>query len=859
MTTRRVSWWLVVAAVSVASSGCVADATRISARALETAQRSRVAALTGPDRAYVRFLERSIADMKAQPTDVRDDVGLLLAVDELAEIYTLRLVHFDKAVQANADARELLNAVSNAPGGTGRLGWFVNRNRGIYSVIAPFRRRSPGDLAKLGPTDGSWLRQETPLGSFFWAGGGKEPLRSIYPESFVRAIVERDVARARARIGERHAILEKLRGVRRGEDDEGGGPGARAHHVDLDRELSVLEASLGSVAEPHRSALLLEKVWELRHDVGPPRALAKVAELGAAFLAAETEAYREAHTRDAVLVRLRVSVAHLGLGRVVTGVSLVEEAEALLKRQEHRLQSLQQEARWRTSESGVLGALFGALLLVPGGGNLSLGGQGILATLTAPARLTQIARVYEHRSGIAGVLTEAEQLDFYVRLGQAYEAVGEAAKAIVQYRKAIDIVERQRVTIRSEVGRISFVADKEAPYARLIPLLVRRGEAAAAFDVTERARSRAFVELLGGGAVRLAATDDRLRYETIVRQQMELDVLAQANNLPRPLAEQVYRAERGVDVSPPLAPISLEFESLATVHVARLDELAAVLGQEAALVAFFVGPDETSVLLVQDGTVSAWNRPLGRDALHRLVEQIRASIGKGVVAPPGLAAKAELDALTAHVYRTVLAPAFTRLTKRVVYIAPHGPLHYLPFAAISDGREHLIDRYTLLTTPSATVLTYLAKKPKTAPATTVVFANPDVGDPALDLPDADREGAMVQARRTDTILFRRSEATRRRLQEWAPKAGILHVAAHARLDVRRPLESAVLLAGEASLDGRLTAGEVFGLTLPSTLVVLSACETGLGSLASGDELIGLTRGVHVCRGSPHRGDPLAHR
>ena len=42
-------------------------------------------------------------------------------------------------------------------------------------------------------------------------------------------------------------------------------------------------------------------------------------------------------------------------------------------------------------------------------------------------------------------------------------------------------------------------------------------------------------------------------------------------------------------------------------------------------------------------------------------------------------------------------------------------------------------------------------------------------------------------------------------------------------------------------DGRLEVREVFGLDLHARLVVLSACETGLGKLSRGDEVVGLQR------------------
>ncbi|MEC8228859.1 MAG: CHAT domain-containing protein, partial [Pseudomonadota bacterium] len=57
-----------------------------------------------------------------------------------------------------------------------------------------------------------------------------------------------------------------------------------------------------------------------------------------------------------------------------------------------------------------------------------------------------------------------------------------------------------------------------------------------------------------------------------------------------------------------------------------------------------------------------------------------------------------------------------------------------------------------------------------------------------------------------------------------------------------PLSSRLLLVGDESNDGSLTVGELYDLELNSELVTLSACQTGLGDVQSGDDVIGLTRG-----------------
>ena len=73
----------------------------------------------------------------------------------------------------------------------------------------------------------------------------------------------------------------------------------------------------------------------------------------------------------------------------------------------------------------------------------------------------------------------------------------------------------------------------------------------------------------------------------------------------------------------------------------------------------------------------------------------------------------------------------------------------------------------------------------------------------------------------------------------------MHFATHGYLDSERPGFSALVLSmvdeqGNPQ-DGFLRANEVFNLTLPAELVVLSACQTGVGKKIRSEGLVGLTR------------------
>jgi CHAT domain-containing protein len=73
----------------------------------------------------------------------------------------------------------------------------------------------------------------------------------------------------------------------------------------------------------------------------------------------------------------------------------------------------------------------------------------------------------------------------------------------------------------------------------------------------------------------------------------------------------------------------------------------------------------------------------------------------------------------------------------------------------------------------------------------------------------------------------------------------VHLATHGFLNPRDPRLSGLLLASEAPTskeDGVLQLSEIYGLRLNADLVTLSACESGLGLVAKGEGIIGLTRG-----------------
>jgi len=90
-------------------------------------------------------------------------------------------------------------------------------------------------------------------------------------------------------------------------------------------------------------------------------------------------------------------------------------------------------------------------------------------------------------------------------------------------------------------------------------------------------------------------------------------------------------------------------------------------------------------------------------------------------------------------------------------------------------------------------------------------------------------------------ILTREKATEGWLQEHISEYQIIHIASHGEFDSVNPLFSSLKLTRSSSADGNFEVNEVFGLEINADIVTLSACQTGLGDIVGGDELVGLNR------------------
>jgi CHAT domain-containing protein len=341
-----------------------------------------------------------------------------------------------------------------------------------------------------------------------------------------------------------------------------------------------------------------------------------------------------------------------------------------------------------------------------------------------------------------------------------------------------------------------------------------------------------------------------------------------------------------------------ELASLVSVQPSTLPQLQEAARRRHATIVEYFSADERLFIWVigPDGTIRATSSAVKRPELERLIQVMRRSEltnitsqdrdeenRRDVSGSEPLAKKTRRSkqrnttedlSASQRLYRTLIEPISTWLPEdpnQLVTIIPHGPLFLVSFAALPDRNgQYLVERNTINYCPSISLLRFTGDKEKRVAQLRVphmlVVGNPAMprlfgsGRALRPLPGAEHEAHAISRQyppsQVTTLVGSRAEE--RLVRELAPGQAVIHLATHGVIRDDEPLESFLVLAprkggkpGTASTavsDGPLTVREVFQLDLNADLVVLSACNTGLGRI-NGDGVIGLSR-AFVYAGTP---------
>jgi CHAT domain-containing protein/Tfp pilus assembly protein PilF len=453
-------------------------------------------------------------------------------------------------------------------------------------------------------------------------------------------------------------------------------------------------------------------------------------------------------------------------------------------------------------------------------------------------KLDEAMANYEEGLKIARIMKNPD-LIWRITAGMAecYESEGEYEKAVALNDSALKIIDGLRNTLKSTELKASFLARERFAFEDIIALLQTlhekdktKGYDKLAFNYAERSKSRVLLDLLGGS-----------------------------------ISETNYD--------------SIENSKIRYPHPVSLDEAKALCPDKNTVLLEYTVGDSSSCLWVITRTNHQLFKIPDRKTLQEKIEVLRFAL-----LDPEQTNKEYLVRAGDYLYQELIKPAEPYFSKKSnLVIIPDGILNYLPFEVLlteSEGIKpgssysdfpFLVKKYPLSYVQSASVLSSLlstdsdSDKSKTRNRKLIAFGDPfyeNATYPSIAsgksfnrLEYSGKEIEMISSffDKGCSEVYLRKDATESNVKREGKlkEFNYIHFATHGIIDEDKPDLSSLLLTPDKNTDndGLLQAKEIFNLKLNANLVVLSACQTGLGKLVRGEGMIGLTR-AFMCAGTP---------
>ncbi len=409
-------------------------------------------------------------------------------------------------------------------------------------------------------------------------------------------------------------------------------------------------------------------------------------------------------------------------------------------------------------------------------------------------------------------------------------------------------------------------------YDLIINLLVSQGKTNEALEYAEKARARTFLDSL---------QDRRILPKNEAQKklaQKEMLISDQIRELRKKLSQMSGLDEESVTLRQKikdlieernelLLKISMEnpeYASLRTVRVSTLEEMQKVLLPGEAVIEYFTGINETFVWCIRKDKVTFYKIPINAVQMDSRIAELKEILPE--------ASKEENVGKIEEKLKSFYSLIFKPLEKDLeginsLVIIPFGALHKFPFAILQkENGKYLLEDYAILTEPSASAFVLFRNRKTDRPHNAVQFALGNIGSKKAGIDGNESRGSMSEdelsaiyrggfsplpgtkeeVKDIKQILdekgiknssFIEKDFTYDRVIKTSPTAGYLHFATHGFISDSFFGQYSGLITG----DEPIFVLDIFSWNLNARMIVLSACQTGLGYQSAGDDMVSLSR------------------
>lgn len=472
---------------------------------------------------------------------------------------------------------------------------------------------------------------------------------------------------------------------------------------------------------------------------------------------------------------------------------------------------------------------------------------------------------YKKAYAYSEYLPASNRLDILQQVAREYHKLN-SDSAVVYGQKAVDIIEQNRLNAGATSDLKTGYFKKHSDFYKELASWVLQYEqdTARAFQLAEQAKARSFSDDLAKASQNI---DQTLPEEVRVNRE------EQRNNIDSLYTqlETAEKAKKQAQISDDIRTAELNYaayenklmdeypelekmerpEPISLPRAQNLtDDQTAVLEYAVAdneLIMFFISRDEVRV----DQFSLPDDRPLDSVLTARVTDFRDAILAN--------AKRTELRDASDQLYNALLNPFEESLDDYSnLVIVPDGALTYLPFEALLRNDRYLIEDFRIKYEPSLTSLTLLDTPEPVDQKELLAVAGSQFSEDRervlsnnqlSALPSTVIEVDSIASHFRQVSMLKEDEVSEQAFKNLLQqnRYRYVHMATHGIIDEDRPRRSGLALSAKGEItasskeDGMLRSSEIFGLDITSDMVVLSACNTGLGKVVKGEGILGLQR------------------